>query len=397
MNEPKKQYSRQEIYEAVWQTPISKLAPAWNTTIAEIIKACDRMNIPRPSSGHWALVKHGWQVQRPPLPPAQTDTPTAAVVVEGKKRQKPVEPAEQVEVENRRKVEVPKDLRNAHRLVKQTHKALITDTYVHNGFVHTRSGLDHPLSVAVSAEQLERALRILDAIIKGVIALGGRFERGPEPWRLRLFVGKEPVGFHVREAIKRLDHPFTTEEREAPGFMWRNKYDWVGSGRLRFVIERDDYICERIWEDSKKLKLEEHVGEIIEALANIEAKAKQLRAEEEIRKNEEAKQRARADEEWRCREREKQNRERLEKAADEWSKAKRLRSFIRVCDQELRIEKGDFAPDAWQARWLGWARQHADRIDPIKRGFLESEKNRVRNPDDEENGWNEYDPDSDHD
>jgi hypothetical protein len=133
MNEPKKQYSREEIYEAVWQTPLSKLAPAWSTTIAGIIKVCDRMNIPRPGSGHWALVQRGWQKERPPLPPAEADTPVAAVVVQGENRSKPkpLAQTEKVETKTRPKIEVPKDLHNAHRLVKQTHKALTTDTYVH--------------------------------------------------------------------------------------------------------------------------------------------------------------------------------------------------------------------------------------------------------------------------
>jgi hypothetical protein len=57
MSEPKKQLSRQELYEAVWQTPISKLAPAWATTIAAIVKACEEMSVPPPGAGHWSLIQ----------------------------------------------------------------------------------------------------------------------------------------------------------------------------------------------------------------------------------------------------------------------------------------------------------------------------------------------------
>lgn len=369
--------------------PISKLAPAWSTTIAGIIKVCDLMNIPRPGSGHWALVQRGWEMERSPLPPAEADTPVAAVVVQGKKRPKPkpVEQAEKVETETQPKVEVPEDLRNAHRLVKQTHKALTTDTYVHNGFVQTRSGLDHPLSVAVSPEGLERALRILDAIIKAVIEKGGRFERGPERWRLRLFMGKQPVEFRVREAMKRHDRRFTAEEREAPGFMWRDKYDWVGSGMLRFVIERGDYVRERTWEDSKKLKLEEQLGEIIGVLVNVEKEAVEIRAAEAERKKLEAEERRQSEIEWRREREEEENRKRLEEKADAWAKTKRLRSFIRACEAVLRGGNGELPVDGWEMRWLGWAREHANRFDPFKKGYLDSEKRRFRpaaNNDDED-------------
>ena len=66
MSEQDKVITRQEMYEAVWQTPISKLAPAWGTTIAAIIKACAKMNIPRPEAGHWTLVRKGWGRVPPP-------------------------------------------------------------------------------------------------------------------------------------------------------------------------------------------------------------------------------------------------------------------------------------------------------------------------------------------
>src|SRR5436189_50129 len=65
---------------------------------------------------------------------------------------------------------VPATLENAHRLVRQSHKALTGDTYVDNGVVNSRT--HHPLSISVSPEQVNRACRILDAIIKAITAQG---------------------------------------------------------------------------------------------------------------------------------------------------------------------------------------------------------------------------------
>src|SRR5262245_57418635 len=135
MSEQAKLITRQELYEAVWQQPISKLAPMWKTTPAGIIKACTKMNIPRPGAGHWTLVRRRWQVEREPLPPPERNTPIGASVTERPKKREetPAEPANEP-AKPRRRVDVPKDFNNAHRFVKQTRKALTTDTYLHNGF-----------------------------------------------------------------------------------------------------------------------------------------------------------------------------------------------------------------------------------------------------------------------
>jgi hypothetical protein len=169
MNEQGNLISRQEIYDAIWKQPLSKLAPGWNTTPTGIIDACSKMNIPRPGPGHWALVQKGWQIERTPLPTRERETPIGASMTPPMKKKEPKTTETPHEPEKaRRIVDIPKDIANAHRFVKQTRKALTTHTYLHNGFVRSRSSLEQPLAVIVSPEQLDRALRICDAIIRGM-------------------------------------------------------------------------------------------------------------------------------------------------------------------------------------------------------------------------------------
>jgi hypothetical protein len=33
--------------------------------------------------------------------------------------------------------------------------------------------------------------------------------------------------------------------------------------------------------------------------------------------------------------------------------------------------------DVWRERWVTWARAHADRLDPMTNGYLESERRRL--------------------
>lgn len=411
MNQPAKTITREELYEAVWSNTIKRLAQEWNTTYLRLVQACQEMEVPRPSQGHWQLVARGKTIEKEPLPDRtgnipnelvflpQGATPVAGGTVPKKQgaKPKPAEQTENVETEKQPKVEVPKDLSNAHHLVKLTKKALSTDTYVHNGFVNTRSRLDQPLRIMVSPGGTDRALRILDAIIKGIIERGGRFERGPESWRLRLFIGKEPVEFHVREAMKRHDHPFTAEEREAPGFSWRYKYDWVGSGSLRFQIHGGECVHERAWEDSRKSKLEDQVEDIVETLANIEEEAKQIRAAREERKKQQEEEWRRREEQRRKQEQiqkeaehrrriEEENRKRLEEKAQAWREARILRRFVHACEAVLRKKGKPFPANGWEGRWLVWAREHADRLDPMTSGFLEAEERRLTAPEQDGNG-----------
>src|SRR5215208_6664500 len=134
MSEQVKVVTRQEMHEAVWQTPISKLAPQWGTASAAIVKACENMNVPRPGAGHWTLVRKGWEIGRPPLPELGPGLVASVSLASAGGERRKKEPAAVKEPEKpRRKVAVPKSFENVHRFVKQTRKALTTDTYVHNG------------------------------------------------------------------------------------------------------------------------------------------------------------------------------------------------------------------------------------------------------------------------
>jgi AcrR family transcriptional regulator len=64
--------TREQLYTAVWTTPMSRLAQEWGLSRSGLAKLCDRLLIPYPGRGHWAGV-----VGNPlPLPPAPPGSPT---------------------------------------------------------------------------------------------------------------------------------------------------------------------------------------------------------------------------------------------------------------------------------------------------------------------------------
>src|SRR5487761_2542832 len=60
--------SRAELYDLVWERPISLVAPGLGISGPGLKKLCERNGIPVPERGHWAKLQHAKRVRRrPPL------------------------------------------------------------------------------------------------------------------------------------------------------------------------------------------------------------------------------------------------------------------------------------------------------------------------------------------
>ncbi len=93
--------------------------------------------------------------------------------------------------------------------------------------------------------------------------------------------------------------------------------------------------------------------------------------EEELRRRAEARE---LDERRRV---EEQRRKLLVGSSEAWFKARRLRRFIRACEVVMRGGGGPGPAGSWPEAWLAWAREQADRLDPVTSGFLEAERQRA--------------------
>ena len=127
------------------------------------------------------MIRRGWQIERPPLPEAKGRAPKTVALPPPQKREKhPKEPEGAPAMTPA--IKVPKDFSRAHALVKQTRRAYTGDFYLHNGFVHPRAFEDVRLSLTISRDQVDRALLICDAVIKGAIEGGVKVSRRAHRW-----------------------------------------------------------------------------------------------------------------------------------------------------------------------------------------------------------------------
>lgn len=79
--------TRQELFEKVWSTPLTRLAPTYGVHHVRLAQLCDDHEIPRPAVGYWSQKAYGKADPPPELPPV--DNPTLEAV-----RIAPDEPAE---------------------------------------------------------------------------------------------------------------------------------------------------------------------------------------------------------------------------------------------------------------------------------------------------------------
>lgn len=362
---------REELHGEIWKTPLTKLAVAWGIPVHEIVKACSALNIPRPGPAHWQYVARGWKMDTEALPPAQPGLPDSVVLRAARKREPrsaPIPaPQDSPASESVDKIEVPKNLDKAHPLVRATLKAFTHDVYEYNGMLRSRTS--NYQWVEVSAGSLDRALRLLDVIVKGIIQIGGHFERGPEAWRLTITVAKERISITMTENRKRFDKPVESKDGvKAVVYSW-NSYDWKGGGLLRFHISGEN-IGRQTWEETARRPLEQSLPEILKYLSRVGQLAAENIAAAKERKRLEAVQREADAVRWRREYEENERRKLLESSAQRWAQAQEVRRFIAACEAELRSGLGEFSTDSPAGRWLSWATEHADRLDPLKEGLL---------------------------
>ena len=92
------------------------------------------------------------------------------------------------------------------------------------------------------------------------------------------------------------------------------------------------------------------------------------------------------EEEARRRRIEEEHRKRLVESSEAWHRARRLRRFIRSCEEMFRGGRVLSLAGDWQQGWLAWAREYADRLDPMNNEYLKGERKRLAKPDAERFG-----------
>ncbi|MBX5218775.1 hypothetical protein HJC04_00135 [Rhizobium sp. NLR8a] len=67
--------SREQLYELVWSTPVTRAAARLKVSDSYAARICTALDVPRPPRGWWTRTKAGQTPARPPLPPPRPGRP----------------------------------------------------------------------------------------------------------------------------------------------------------------------------------------------------------------------------------------------------------------------------------------------------------------------------------
>ncbi|MFC1844057.1 hypothetical protein ACFLZ5_04645, partial [Thermodesulfobacteriota bacterium] len=172
---------REALYKKVWAEPMSRLAPKFGLSGNGLKKICKKLNIPVPPRGYWARLQYGYKVKKTPLPKVPAGAPNKHIISSIQSRIRLTNKLEGLSddavglinfVSEKPTIKVPPQLESPHRLILKTQKA-INKVKVEESPVITPSR-EGCLNICVAPNNLERALRIMDALVNGLKERGFR-------------------------------------------------------------------------------------------------------------------------------------------------------------------------------------------------------------------------------
>lgn len=269
-------------------------------------------------------------------------------------------------------IPVPQESEPSHPLVRRIaddHEAATKDE---RG--RLRSRRQGAVALPVSPELRERALRILDALVRALD------ERGYDVTADETLVAATPFGpvrFGVREEIDRVEREPTREERERD--QWAREPKWDGSiptppkyhkevlsGRLALVLLVDDRHERRTkWADSEKRRLDCLLPAFVSGMLRYAGVRKGVLDEREARERRSKEERRRALEANLLRQEEEGRRERLWREIEGWQRAETVRSYSAALATACRERHGR-EPEGELAERIAWMLGYAERIDPTR-------------------------------
>jgi hypothetical protein len=355
--------TREELYERVWSTPVSKLAAEFGMSDVGLAKWCKKLDIPRPGLGYWARLAAGQKPKRPKLPPPPKHLRARELTVtfwrrppvppDHVQRPRPVPPD----------VPIPESLHGAHPVVRQLREELAKATPDHNGLLRVSQTRVTDAAIRIGPDSVNRMLRLLAGIFRVLEQRGHRVELGTGGWEKHLeilcCVGHEKVRLTVEEKVAKKPHTATEQEKRDHG-LWGSqipKYDGYPSGALTILVNGGR------WSDWRHGTLDDMLGHVVLGVEEAAERSQQARLQWE-RQEEARREQARQDAIAKMRaEHEKTLAKDFEEMVSAWVQTDQLREFLRA----LRNATPQASRNEHFEAWCSWAEQYAIRVDPLSK------------------------------
>jgi len=364
MDEPNhepREIHRDDLYRAVWLTPMSRLASEYGVSGNGLAKICDRLNVPYPPRGYWAKKAAGKQVYDAKLPTPGKGTPLSVTVtpttIKSELSSKVLSDAQGKMLEALR---VPEKLVRPHPVIAgwlERHQRRRQEARLERD-PHRRQWRDP----GNWSETDRRRHRILDVFFKKLELCGGTVEEVKREIVFRC--QEESIVFQLRERTRKVRGQ---PQANHVGSLYRQfRHGFEPTGILAFSIRT--YLpgdLRREWVETNKKKMEDFLPEIASTfVAAIPMLIDQTRA------------RAEQQRQWRIADQKRFEEQQVRKLDDN-----RWRKFIQYAQQSRdaetvrifldRLKKAKYDSTDGQiggkARgdWISWAENRLKKFDPI--------------------------------
>ena len=227
----KNQFTRNEIYDLVWQEPLTTIAKKLNVPASSIRKACKQMAIPLPVVGYWMKKQFGKSVVVIPLDENYKGRNIVSLIpIPGSESvvipiESPIKIRQnKIEADKGINLKIPERLHNPDPLIVQYKQNLILRKQKDYRY---ENGYENHLNINVTSNQEKRALQIMDTLIK---ALKSRQDDVKVISRETIFIVKEEkFTVSLREKNKRV-------KIENSKYSW-NSWELKPTGILVFKID----------------------------------------------------------------------------------------------------------------------------------------------------------------
>lgn len=389
--------TREELFNQVWERPMTKVAADYNISDVALKKICNKHRIPVPGRGYWAKKAAGKSVERAYFR-AVTDPAVDRVLIHGSAAQNLPEAVKAVkaaakarEQRPENKIEVIAVPENLHPKVERTGNQLKKAKPSVMGLVVTSSpNLFH---LEIGPASVERAIAFLHALVVAAEARGHCLVEGDRA--LAFGVDGETIDFKIVEQTRCFKHEPTEAERAAIE-KWEKRqqrrhrswdtvdwtprptlpeWDYEPNGQLRVIINEGHHGYDglrRTFGDGRIQRIETLTNAILEAFVTWSAAIKAKREEDERRR--------RAWEEEERQRQERQRRNALEKKRvaallddlEQWHRHRQVLDYVAAV--EAKLNAGSYEEAEAALEWISWAKDYADRINPLTEGLPRLQK-----------------------
>lgn len=346
--------TRQELYNLVWENPLSKLAKKYNLSDNGLRKVCKKLDIPLPKNGYWQKIQYNKKVSKEKLP--VNNSVETSITLKFRDNSETIINGEGNELNHLTKelqtilkdtIVFPEKLTKPHQLIIDAKNDLKTKepSYQHNiiGLLNTSSGI---LNITVAPQSVKRALLFMDVFIK---ALQKRGHKITVKEGTKIVIDNIEMGIGLRERLKR---------KIVKGTYYDSTELYPSN-----VLSLSLYVYPaKDWTDTNTSKLEDKIPNIIAKLELQAIEEKRKAIERELWHIEYERQR-KIEEDFKARkEQEKIKTKKLFSDAEKFDKATIYRNYIAATEQKA-IRENNLTEELKD--WIKWANEKADWFDPF--------------------------------